>query len=115
MERLRCIARTAGGCLVYLRNLDLLVAAIGERVWTENRGNGVSLSDTWENAEVKVSLAQYRELAYAERSRPSIKTIRSRAKNNELPYYAEIEGGRWYIDLARPRIRNPLVERIITA
>lgn len=65
-----------------------------------------------------MSLAQYREMAFEEGSRPDIRTLRRWLELGKLPIYGKRIGKKYYVDPARtpePAIsHNPLVLKVLS-
>lgn len=60
-----------------------------------------------------MKLSQFRKDHYADGSRPTWRTLKKWAENNELPYCVEKHGNTLYIDLDKPSTNDPETQRLI--
>ena len=60
-----------------------------------------------------VSIERYIETHFEDGSRPAPKTVRAWIEKDQLEYEVMRRGARYYIDLARPKSKNPVMNRIL--
>lgn len=63
--------------------------------------------------DMKLTINDFIQREYGDGSRPTSKTILNRLKRGDIPYHWRKEGGIVYIDLSRPKSKNPLVEKVL--